>query len=155
MAELNLLKVNWNNDAIKDAYNISDEALNSDNFYYITSEGKLAFIEKKANNSAEKIAKVFYTLGLLDENRVAKDKIACGIICNKKHVERVKATETDDYDDDFDDDSDDSEEKREEINKVKNGIAAAMLSVNDQIDAITKEVMRINDMVIKLRDLVD
>jgi hypothetical protein len=90
MADFTVLNPKWNDDKIKDAFGICDEALaNEDRFYYITSEGKLAYLETKATNKASAIAKVFYTLGLLDSDRTAKEQISCGIICNKKHLQEV------------------------------------------------------------------
>lgn len=90
MVEFNTLKPNWNNSVIKDTFSISDEVLNSERFYYITSEGKLAYIEPRVMNTAEAIAKVFYTLGMLNSDRVAKEQIACGIVCNSKHLNELQ-----------------------------------------------------------------
>ena len=90
MADFTTLNPKWNNDKIKEMFGISDEALaNEDRFYYITSEDKLAYLETKATNKAATIAKVYYTLGLLDSDREAKEEIASGIICNKKHLQEV------------------------------------------------------------------
>lgn len=90
MADFTTLNPKWNNDKIKDMFGISDEALaNEDRFYYITSEDKLAYLETKATNKAGVVAKVFYTLGLMDSDRQAKEEIASGIICNKKHLQDV------------------------------------------------------------------
>lgn len=90
MADFTTLNPKWNNDKIKDMFGISDEALaNEDRFYYITSEDKLAYLETKATNKAATIAKVYYTLGLLNSDREAKEEIANGIICNKKHLQEV------------------------------------------------------------------
>lgn len=92
MAEFTLLSPKWDNYKIKYKFGICDEALaNEDRFYYITSEDKLAYLETKATNKAATIAKVFYTLGMLDSDRTAKEQIACGIVCNKKHMEQVMA----------------------------------------------------------------
>lgn len=90
MADFTTLNPKWNNDKIKEMFGISDEALaNEDRFYYITSEDKLAYLETKATNKAATIAKVYYTLGLLNSDREAKEEIASGIICNKKHLQEV------------------------------------------------------------------
>jgi hypothetical protein len=90
MADFTTLNPKWNNDKIKEMFGISDDALaNSDRFYYITSEDKLAYLETKATNKASTIANVYYTLGLLDSDRQAKEQIASGIICNKKHLQEV------------------------------------------------------------------
>ena len=91
MVEFNTLKPNWNNSKIKEMFRIDDCALNSERFYYITSEGKLAYIEPRAMNTAEAIAKVFYTLGLIDSERQAKEQIACGIVVNSKHLNELQA----------------------------------------------------------------
>lgn len=93
MAEFTVLNTKWNNDKIKDMFNVSDDVLNNeDRFYYITSEGKLAYLETKATNKAETIAKVFYTLGMIDSDRTAKEQIACGIICCKDHLNKIIAS---------------------------------------------------------------
>ena len=90
MADFTTLNPKWNNDKIKEMFGISDDALaNEDRFYYITNEDKLAYLETKATNKAATIAKVYYTLGLLDSDREAKEEIASGIICNKKHLQEV------------------------------------------------------------------
>lgn len=90
MADFTTLNPKWNNDKIKEMFGISDEALaNEERFYYITSEDKLAYLETKATNKAATIAKVYYTLGLLNSDREAKEEIASGIICNKKHMQEV------------------------------------------------------------------
>ena len=92
MVEFNTLKPNWNDSVMRDLFGIGNEVLNDDSkFYYITSEGKLAYIEARAGNSAESIARVFYTLGLLDSDRKAKEQIACGIVCNSKHFHELQA----------------------------------------------------------------
>lgn len=90
MASFNTLNPNWDNSKIKEMFNLSDEVLNGKRFYYITSEGKLAYIEERVMNTAETIAKVFYTLGLLNSERTAKEQIACGIVCSAKHLNELQ-----------------------------------------------------------------
>lgn len=97
MADFTLLNPKWNNDKIKEMFNVCDCALdNEDRFYYITNEGKLAYLETKATNKAETIARVFYTLGLLNSDREAKEQIACGIICGSKHIAEITCNDDDD-----------------------------------------------------------
>lgn len=122
MADFTVLNPKWNNDEIKNTFGICDEALaNEDRFYYITSEGKLAYLETKATNKASAIAKVFYTLGLLDSDRTAKEQISCGIICNSKHLSQVCC---------------DNDEKREAIKVLAQDIKELVDEINNKFEAM-------------------
>lgn len=122
MAEFTLLSPKWDNDKIKEMFNICDEVLdNEDRFYYITSEDKLAYLETKATNKAATIAKVFYTLGMLDSDRTAKEQISCGIVCNKKHMEQVMVDSL----------------KAETIKVLANDIKSLVDEINDKFEALS------------------
>lgn len=122
MADFTVLNPKWNDDKIKDAFGLCDEALvNEDRFYYITSEGKLAYLETKATNKASAIAKVFYTLGMLDSDRTAKEQISCGIICNSKHLNQVCC---------------DNDEKNEAIKVLAQDIKELVDEINNKFEAI-------------------
>ena len=121
MVDFNTLNPKWDNSRIKEQFGIGDDAVNcEDKFYYITSENKLAYLEAKADNSANTIAKVLYTLGLLESNRVAKDAIACGIICNGKHLSRLQ----------------ESAMKDEAKTVLKDDICDLLQEIADKIDAL-------------------
>lgn len=122
MAEFTLLNPKWDNNKIKEEFNVCDDALeNEDRFYYITSEGKLAYLETKATNKAETIAKVFYTLGMLDSDRTAKEQISCGIICNRKHLNEVCTGDN---------------KKNEAIRVLAQDIKELVDEINDKFNAI-------------------
>lgn len=122
MAEFTLLSPKWDNDKIKEMFDVCDSALeNEDRFYYITSEDKLAYLETKATNKAATIAKVFYTLGMLDSDRTAKEQIACGIVCNKKHMEQVMADSL----------------KAETIKVLTDDIKSLVDEINDKFNALS------------------
>jgi len=122
MAEFTLLSPKWDNDKIKEMFDVCDSALeNEDRFYYITSEDKLAYLETKATNKAATIAKVFYTLGMLDSDRTAKEQIACGIVCNKKHMEQVMGDSL----------------KAETIKVLANDIKSLVDEINDKFEALS------------------
>lgn len=124
MVEFNTLKPNWDNSKIKQMFGIDDNALDSERFYYITSEGKLAYIEPRVMNTAEAIAKVFYTLGLMDSERQAKEQIACGIVVNSKHLNELQA----------------SAMKSEAKQVLKDGIAELLDRVEDLLDEVSDKV---------------
>lgn len=122
MAEFTVLSPKWDNNKIKTMFNICDEVLdNEDRFYYITSEDKLAYLETKATNKAATIAKVFYTLGMLDSDRTAKEQIACGIVCNKKHLNDICC---------------DNDEKSEAIKVVTESIKELVDEINDKFNML-------------------
>ena len=127
MVEFNTLKPNWNNDKIKQKFGISDDVLNGDRFYYITSEGKLAYIEPRVMNTAEAIAKVFYTLGLMDSDRVAKEQIACGIVCNSKHLNELQQKSLKE---------EAKQVLRDDINELLNNIDDLLDEINDKVSAL-------------------
>ena len=126
MAEFTLLNPKWNNDKIKSEFRIADCALeNEDRFYYVTNEGKLAYLETKATNKAETIARVFYTLGLLNSDREAKEQIACGIICGSKHLAEITCNDDEDY------------EKAEAIRVIAESIKELVDEMNAKFSALS------------------
>ena len=127
MVSFNTLNPNWDNSKIKAMFRIDDEALNSERFYYITSEGKLAYIEPRVMNTAESIAKVFYTLGLMDSERTAKEQIACGIVCSAKHLNELQEKS-------FKDEA--KKVLHEDIHELLCGIGQMLVEIGDKLDSI-------------------
>lgn len=140
MISFNNYDPHFSNDSIKESFGICDEVINdADVFYYITKDGKLAYIETKAMNKAIDIAKVLYTLGMLNSNRKASHEIQCGTIINHSHLSRLKAETSviEEQKKKIEDDVD-MELKREAMKVLMESIQDLKQKLKDQTESISK-----------------